>query len=89
MILQKYAIHIRTTSLDVSQTCLQGSAIGELQKWPLMTVGLCSERQKLCILFSRDKLKLALWTGNHYSQVPLFTGLTVYYALYKPVHLIG
>ena len=33
---------------------------GELQKWPLLTSGLCSERHKLHIRFSRDKLKLAL-----------------------------
>jgi len=29
---------------------------GELQKLPLITGGLCSERNKLSILFSRDKL---------------------------------
>ena len=32
---------------------------GELKKWPLLTGGLCSERQKLLIRFLRDEFRLA------------------------------
>ena len=51
---------------------------GELQKWLLLTGGLCSERQKLPIRFVRDKFRVAFIAGTHYSQVSLCTGLTVY-----------
>ena len=46
---------------------------GELQKWPLLTGGLCSERQKLSIRFSRDELRLAF-----VDRKPLLAGVLMH-----------
>ena len=56
---------------------------GELQKWPLLTGGLCLERQKLPIRFSRGKLKLAL-----VDRTPLLAGDLVKVYLVNDVLLI-
>ena len=48
-------------------------SLGELQKWPLLTGGLCSERQKLPIRFSRDKLGMAF-----VDRKPLLAGVLVH-----------
>ena len=55
--------------LNLSTTVIHG----ELQKWPLLTGGLCSERQKLPIRFSRDKLRLAF-----VNRKSLFAGVVMH-----------
>ena len=43
-----------------------------VNKWPLLTSGLCLERQKLLIRFSWDKLRLAF-----VDRKPLFAGVVM------------
>ena len=59
--------------LQVQSTLFINVSHRELQKWPLLTGGLCSERQKLYIRFSRDELRLAF-----VDRKPLLAGLTVH-----------
>jgi len=56
-----------------SQTCLQGSVMSKFQKWPLLTGGVWSERQKLYMQFSRDKLILAF-----VDRKPLLAGVLMH-----------
>ena len=46
---------------------------GELQKWSLLTGGLCLERQKLPFKFSRDELRLVF-----IDRKPLLAGVLMY-----------
>ena len=46
---------------------------GELQNWPLLTGGLCSERQKLPFRFSQDELRLAF-----IDRKPLLAGVLMH-----------
>ena len=48
-------------------------SLEELQKWPLLTGGLCLECQKLPIRFSRDKLRMAF-----VDRKPLLAGVHVH-----------
>ena len=60
----------------VSQVCTNLStkvSHGELQKWPLLAGGLCSERLKLPIRFSGDTLRLAF-----VDRKPLLAGVLMY-----------
>jgi len=45
----------------------------DITKWPLLTSGLCSERHKLLIRFSRDTLRLAF-----VDRKPLFAGVIMH-----------
>ena len=58
---------------------------GELQKWSLLAGGLCSERKKLPIRFSLDKLKLVLVDSKQFF-FQLF--LSLIFIVYQSVFLV-
>jgi len=65
--------------LMYSQTCLQRSATGNYKSGRYWQMAFVRSVRNYLSNFHGKNSDWSLWTGNHYSQVSLCTGLTVYW----------